>query len=100
VVGLLIPDAWHDVPGGLNGPLTLACAYSIVRVLYLSTYLYAASGDRKLRNAVIFSNVPTVVAWVPFIAGALIGGRAQVLLWAAQDVGRLAAALDDGLDGA
>ena len=83
VVGLLIPEAWHDNPGGLNGPLTLAVAYSIVRVLYLSTYLYAASGDRKLRHQLLASNIPTLVAWVPFIAGALIGGLTQVLLWAA-----------------
>lgn len=79
VVGLLIPDAWHDAPGGLDGPLTLALAYTVVRVLYLSTYLKAASGDRMLRHRLMTSSIPTAVAWVPFI----VGGTAQVWLWTA-----------------
>ena len=83
VVGLLIPEAWHDGSGGLDAPLTLALAYTIVRVLYLLTYLYASSGDRSLQRALILTTIPTVIAWVPFIAGAVVGGRTQVLLWAA-----------------
>ncbi len=83
VVGVLIPEAFHDSPGGLNAPLTLAIAYSIVRVLFLATYLYASSGDRELRNALIRLNILTIISWVPFIGGALIGGYLQVVLWTA-----------------
>ncbi len=83
VVAILIPEAFHDSPGGINAPLTLAIAYSIVRVLYLATYMYASSGDRELRNALTRLNILTIISWVPFIAGALIGGYPQVVLWTA-----------------
>jgi len=83
IVGVLMPEAFHDEPGGVNAPLTLAVAYTVVRLLYLATYLYASSDDRELRNALLRSNIPTVIAWVPFIAGALVGGYPQVVLWTA-----------------
>jgi low temperature requirement protein LtrA len=83
VVGLVIPEAWHDGSDGLDAPLALALAYTIVRLLYLSTFLYAAAGDRRLRTALVVTTIPTIVAWVPFIAGAVVGGRTQVVLWAA-----------------
>jgi hypothetical protein len=31
VVALTIPEAWHDAPGGLDGPLVLVGAYLVVR---------------------------------------------------------------------
>ena len=83
VVALVLPDAWHDAPGGLNEPLILALAYTVVRVLYLATYLYAAAGDRRLRRQLLLNSVASTAGWVAFIAGALIGGGTQVLLWAA-----------------
>lgn len=83
VVALILPDAWHDVPGGLNEPLILALAYTVVRVLYLATYLYAAAGDRRLRRQLLLSSMASSAGWVAFIAGALIGGATQVVLWAA-----------------
>lgn len=83
VVALVLPDAWHDVPGGLNEPLILAVAYTVVRVLYLATYLFAAAGDRRLRRQLLLSSVASAAAWAAFIAGALIGGGTQVVLWAA-----------------
>jgi low temperature requirement protein LtrA len=82
VVGLLIPEAWGDIPGGFNGPLILALAYILVRVLYMSTYLYAAAGDRILRHQLTTGNISTVIALIPFIVGAVVGGRAQLWLWA------------------
>jgi low temperature requirement protein LtrA len=36
VVALTIPEAWHDAPGGLNGPLVLVGAYLLVRCVHLT----------------------------------------------------------------
>lgn len=82
VVALVVPDAWRNAPGGVHEPLTLAVAYTAVRVLYVSTYL-AAAGDRALRRQLVTASVPILAGCVPFIAGALIGGRTQLVLWAA-----------------
>jgi low temperature requirement protein LtrA len=98
VVALVLPDAWHDAPGGLNEPLVLALAYLAVRALYLSTYLRAASDDRQLRRQLLVAGIPILAACVPFVAGALIGGSVQLVLWAATFVidfagGRLSSSL-------
>ena len=47
VVALTIPEAWHDAPGGLDGPLVLVCAYLLVRCVHLAVYAVAATGDRR-----------------------------------------------------
>jgi low temperature requirement protein LtrA len=83
VVALVLPDAWHDAPGGLHEPLLLAVAYTAVRLLYVWTYRRAASGDRLLRRQLLRTSIPILVGCVPLLAGALIGGRIQVVLWAA-----------------
>ncbi|MGH3367255.1 MAG: low temperature requirement protein A, partial [Nocardioidaceae bacterium] len=41
VVALTIPEAWHDAPGGLNGPVVLVCAYLLVRMVHLTVYALA-----------------------------------------------------------
>jgi Bacterial low temperature requirement A protein (LtrA) len=43
VIALTIPEAWHDAPGGLNGPLVLVGAYLLVRCVHLTVYAVAAS---------------------------------------------------------
>jgi len=47
VVALAIPEAWHDAPGGLPGPLVLVCAYLLVRAVHLTVYAVAATGDAE-----------------------------------------------------
>ena len=83
IVALLLPDAWHNAPGGVHEPLTLALAYTAVRVLYVATYLYAATGDQQLRRQLLFNSVPSMLGCVLLIVGALIGGGTQLVLWAA-----------------
>ena len=83
VVALVLPDAWHNVSGGLNEPLILALAYTAVRALYVSTYLHAASGDRPLRRQLLIASIPILTGCIPVIAGALLSGLLQVVLWIA-----------------
>ena len=81
VVGLAIPEAWHDAPGGLSGPVVLVCAYLLVRWVHLTVYAMAATGDAGLRHQIAITWLPLLVGAVLLVGGALLGGWAQVLLF-------------------
>jgi len=83
VVALTIPEAWHDAPGGLNGPLVLVGAYLLVRCVHLTLYGVAAAGDSGLRRQLAISWVPLLAGAALLVAGALVGGWTQTLLFAA-----------------
>ena len=83
VVGLTIPEAWEDAPGGLNGPIVLVCAYLFVRTLHLGVYAVAAAGDRGLLRQLLVTVAPMLAGASLLLVGALLGGRAQTVLFAA-----------------
>jgi low temperature requirement protein LtrA len=82
VIALTIPEAWRDAPGGLNGPLVLVGAYLLVRCVHLTVYAVAAAGDRELRHQVGITWLPTIAGAALLVAGALLGGWTQTLLFA------------------
>lgn len=82
VVALAIPEAWHDAPGGLAGPLVLVCAYLLVRAVHLTVYAVAATGDAGLRHQITITWLPLLVGAALLVTGALLGGWAQLLLFA------------------
>ena len=81
VVALVIPEAFADLDGGLDGPLVLAVAYFIVRVMHLVLYIIAAEGDAALRRQVIRTSTAMFTGSALIIVGALIGGSWQLWLW-------------------
>ncbi|GIM90050.1 low temperature requirement protein A [Paractinoplanes toevensis] len=82
VVGLAIPEAWRDAPGGLSGPLVLVCAYLLVRWVHLAVYAVAATGDAGLRHQIAITWLPLLAGAALLVSGALLGGWAQVTLFA------------------
>jgi low temperature requirement protein LtrA len=82
VVALTIPEAWLDAPGGLNGPLVLVGAYLLVRCVHLTVDAVAATGDPGLRHQVAITWLPTLAGGALLVAGALLGGWTQTLLFA------------------
>jgi low temperature requirement protein LtrA len=82
VVGLSIPEAWRDVPGGLSGPVVLVCAYLLVRWVHLTVYAVVATGDVGLRHQIAITWLPLLVGAALLAGGALLGGWAQMLLFA------------------
>jgi low temperature requirement protein LtrA len=82
IVALTIPEAWHDLPGGLDGPVVLVCAYLLVRCVHLVVYAVAAAGDRGLRHQLAISWLPLAAGAALLVAGALSGGWTQTLLFA------------------
>ena len=82
VVAVTIPEAWQDAPGGLDGPLVLVGAYLLVRCVHFALYEVAAAGDRGLRRQLVITLGPLLAGAVLLVAGALLGGSAQTLLFA------------------
>jgi low temperature requirement protein LtrA len=83
VVALTIPEAWHDLAGGLDGPVVLVCAYALVRALHLVAYAFAAAGDAGLRRQLVVTIAPMGSGVALLLAAALAGGDAQLALFAA-----------------
>jgi low temperature requirement protein LtrA len=82
VAALTIPEAYDDLPGGWYGPLVLALAYTLVRLLHMALFLIAAGKDAALRRQVLITQaIAMAPAAAALIAGALIGGPAQTWIW-------------------
>jgi low temperature requirement protein LtrA len=83
VVALTVPEAWHDAPGGLDGPVVMVCAYLAVRVVHLLVYMAAAEGDRALRRQLLVTWIPMLSGAALLLLGSLLGGWRQTVLFAA-----------------
>jgi low temperature requirement protein LtrA len=83
VLALSVPEAFEDLPGGVDGPVVLALAYLAVRVLHLGIFWLASGHDPGLRRQLI--------RFVPSLAGGTtllllasqLEGRTQTAVWAA-----------------
>jgi low temperature requirement protein LtrA len=83
IASLAIPEAFTDLDGGLSGPLVLALAYVVVRVLHVSLYAYAAGEDLPLRRQIGKTTVGMILGSALIVLGALIGGPGQTWFWLA-----------------
>jgi low temperature requirement protein LtrA len=81
VAGLVMPDAWGGRKS-LDAPPIVAITFAVVRVVYISSYLYAAGDDRRLRIQLLLETIPQSMALVAIIIGAVLGGTALTVLWA------------------
>lgn len=83
LVALVIPDAWETGPGTTRQRLILVLAYVVLRVIDLVLFHWVATGDRQVRRTIRLYALSTALAWIPLVLGAVFGGTAQILLWAA-----------------
>jgi low temperature requirement protein LtrA len=83
LVALAIPEAWGDEGGGISAPVVLAVALAIVRIVHLGVYAVAALGDAGLRTQLVRTAIPVGTAVTLLVVGAVVGGPAQTVLWAA-----------------
>ncbi len=81
VVALAIPEAWADAPGGLDGPVALAGAYAVIRLVHIGLYIAAAQDDHHLRRQVVLSGVFLSFGAALFVIGAVLGGSWQTPIW-------------------
>jgi low temperature requirement protein LtrA len=83
LVALAIPEAWGDEGGGISAPVVLAVALAVVRIVHLGVYAVAALGDAGLRTQLVRTAIPVGTAVTLLVVGAVVGGPAQTVLWAA-----------------
>ncbi|MEE6260822.1 low temperature requirement protein A [Plantactinospora sonchi] len=79
VAALVVPNAWPPRGGPVNGPLMLVGAYIVLRVVHFVVFFSIAEESR--RSALRIYLAVSVVAWVPLIVGAVLGGTVQITLW-------------------
>jgi low temperature requirement protein LtrA len=83
VLALSVPEAFQDLPGGVNGPVVLALAYLAVRLLHLSIFWLAAAHDPGLRRQLI-RFVPSLAGGTALLlVASQLEGRAQTAVWVA-----------------
>lgn len=81
-VALAIPEAFHDLPGGLYGPLVFAVGFVVVRGVHLGVYLLAAGDDAGLRQQLLRTTPPVALWAALLVAGAFAGDTWRLALWA------------------
>ena len=81
VIALAVPEAYDDLPGGLNGPLVFVTCYLAIRLLHLSAYQISDPGNRGLRTVLLRSLTSLLISTAFLYAGALVGGHGQIPLW-------------------
>lgn len=91
VEGLAIPEAFHDLDGGLSGPFVFVTAYLLIRVVHAVIYLVVAREDKALfRQLVVTFLTALLPSAVLLVVGASVGDDARLGWWAAAVVYDLA----------
>ncbi|WP_241665892.1 low temperature requirement protein A [Prescottella subtropica] len=81
VIALTIPEAFDDLPGGLDGPMVFALAYFVVRALHILMFLVISREDPQLRGQV-WRFVPSMLAGTVFLLiASQLTGVWQVVMW-------------------
>lgn len=85
VLALSVPEAFHDLDGGLHGPLVLAFAYLAVRALHLGIFWLAAGDaeDRGLRLQLLRFAPSVLGSTVLLVVASQLEGPAQTWTWVA-----------------
>ena len=83
VLALTVPEAFHDIPGGLEGPVVLALAYLAVRLLHLSIFWLASDQDPGLRRQLIRFTPSVLGSTVLLLVASQLEGSVQTWTWVA-----------------
>jgi low temperature requirement protein LtrA len=84
VAALCVPDVYGDLA------IPFAAAYAVVRTAHIALFVLASREDAALRQSVAGLAVSTAVGVSLLLLGAILGGDAQIAVWAvalALDVG-------------
>ena len=83
LVALSVPQAFTNVPGGLDGPLLFVACYGIVRILHIVAYLGAAQHDAELRRVLLRMLRGLLPSLAMLAVAGVVGGAWQPILWVA-----------------
>jgi low temperature requirement protein LtrA len=83
VAAVTVPEAFDDLPGGLDGPVVVAFAYLAVRILHLAMFVLLSKDYPGLRRQV-WRFAPSVVgSTAVLLVASQLEGPAQTLTWVA-----------------
>jgi low temperature requirement protein LtrA len=82
LIALAIPEAFHDLPGGLPGPVVIALAYFVFRAMHLWMFWLIADGDKVLRRTLIRLAPSMLAGTALLLVASQFHGSTQTLLWA------------------
>jgi low temperature requirement protein LtrA len=83
LLALSIPEAFHDLAGGLPGPVMVACAYFVFRLMHLVMFFQIAREDPVLRRT-LFRFAPAMAAGSALLlVASQFHGTTQTVLWGA-----------------
>ena len=80
VLALCIPEAFDDLPGGLQGPVLVAVCYFTFRLLHLLMFWIVAQDDPGLRRQLLRFAPAMLGATLLLLVAAGTDGRTQTLL--------------------
>ena len=81
VLALCIPEAFDDLPGGLQGPVVLAVCYLIFRAMHLVMYMILSREDAEFRKQVLRFAFSVAVSTVLLLLASQFEGWQQTGLW-------------------
>ncbi|MCC3316381.1 low temperature requirement protein A [Nocardia africana] len=88
IVAEVIPEAFHDMPGGWYGPLVFAIGYLVIRLVHLGMFWLASTEDRQLRGQVgRWAGGSITIGTALLIVAAVEHGTVQIVLWIAAIAG-------------
>ncbi len=83
VVAVTVPEAFEDLPGGLDGPVVIAFAYLAVRLLHLAMFVLLSGDDPGLRRQVWRFSPSVFGSTAVLLVASQLEGTAQTLAWLA-----------------
>jgi low temperature requirement protein LtrA len=83
LIALAIPEAYHDLPGGLPGPVVIAVAYFAFRAMHLLMFWLIADGDKVLRRTLARFAPSMLAGTALLLVASQFHGTTQTLLWGA-----------------
>ncbi len=81
VLALCIPEAFDDLPGGLNGPVVLAVCYLLFRFMHFVMFMIIAQDDPGLRSQLLRFAPSVVAGSAVLLVASQFHGWVQTALW-------------------
>jgi low temperature requirement protein LtrA len=83
VLALSIPESFHDLPGGLPGPVVIAVCYFLFRALHLVLFWIISRDDPVLRRQLVRFMPSMLGGTALLLVASQFHGGTQTALWAA-----------------
>lgn len=77
IAGVLVLEAYDDLPGGLSGPLVFVSAYLVARITHASVFVWLAEPGLR-RRALVTVALSVGLSGALLVTGALIGAPWQI----------------------